>query len=34
MLPVAWTKGTDFKPAARPPVEEITYLDGWKNTIA
>lgn len=34
MLPVAWTKGTDFKPAARPPVEEITYVDGWKNTIA
>ena len=33
MLPVAWTKGTDFKPAARPPVEEITYVDGWKNLI-
>ncbi len=33
MLPIAWTKGTDFKPAARPPVEEITYVDEWKNTI-
>ena len=26
LLPVAYTKGTDFKPAARPPVSEITYL--------
>jgi len=33
LLPVAYTKGTDFKPAARPPVEEITYLDTYKNPI-
>ena len=33
LLPVAWTKGTDFKPAERPPVEEITYLDTYKNPI-
>ena len=33
LLPVAYTKGTDFKPAARPPVEEITYLDSYKNPI-
>ncbi len=33
LLPVAWTKGTDFKPAARPPVHEITYLDTYKNPI-
>ncbi len=34
LLPVAWTKGTDFKPAARPPVAEITYLDTYKQPIA
>ncbi len=33
LLPVAYTKGTDFKPAARPPVEDITYLDTYKNPI-
>ena len=33
LLPVAYTKGTDFKPATRPPVEEITYLDTYKNPI-
>jgi nitroreductase len=30
LLPVAYTKGTDFKPAARGPVEHITYWDTWK----
>jgi nitroreductase len=34
LLPVGYTKGTDFKPAARPPVAEITYLDTYKNPIA
>lgn len=29
LLPVAYTKGTDFKPAARPPVETITHWNGW-----
>lgn len=33
LLPVAYTKGTDFKPAARPPVSEITYLDTYKNPL-
>ncbi len=33
LIPVAYTKGTDFKPAARPPVEAITYLDTYKNPI-
>ena len=33
LLPVAYTKGTDFKPAARPDVAEITYLDTYKNPI-
>ncbi len=32
LIPVAYTKGTDFKPATRRPVQEITYWDGWKNT--
>ena len=29
LIPVAYTKGTDFKPAQRPPVTEITYWDRW-----
>ncbi len=33
LLPVAYTSGTDFKPASRPPVAEITYLDHYKNPI-
>ena len=33
LLPVGYTKGTDFAPAARPPVSEITYLDTYKNPI-
>ncbi len=30
LVPVAFTKGTDFKPAKRRPVAEITYRNGWK----
>lgn len=29
LLPVAYTTGGDFKPAARPPIEGITYWDEW-----
>lgn len=29
MLPVAYTIGTEFKPAVRRPVEDITYWNGW-----
>ena len=29
LLPVAYTKGTDFKVAVRPPAEEITHFDAW-----
>ena len=29
LLPVAYTKGTDFKPAERGPVERITHFNGW-----
>lgn len=34
LLPVAYTLGTDFRPAGRPPVEGITYLDTWGATAA
>jgi nitroreductase len=29
LFPVAYTIGTDFKPASRPPAETVTYWDGW-----
>jgi nitroreductase len=29
LLPVAYTVGTEFKAAVRPPVEEITYWNEW-----
>ncbi|WP_134324282.1 nitroreductase family protein [Cumulibacter soli] len=29
MLPIAYTKGTDFKPAARGPIEDITFWNTW-----
>jgi nitroreductase len=29
LLPVAYTLGTDFKRAARPPVSRITHWNGW-----
>jgi nitroreductase len=31
LIPVAYTIGDDFKPAARRPVEEITYFNAWKQ---
>jgi hypothetical protein len=31
LLPVAYTKGTDFKPAARPGPETITSFNRWKS---
>lgn len=34
LIPVAYTKGTDFKPAERRPAREITYWDTWKSTAA
>jgi nitroreductase len=30
LLPVAYTKGGDFEPAARPPPGEIIHWDGWE----
>ena len=32
LLPVAWTIGTDFKPAARRPISEIVWFDRWGYT--
>jgi nitroreductase len=32
LVAVAYTKGTDFKPATRPPVADITYWDTWKGS--
>ncbi|MGQ4806683.1 hypothetical protein NKDENANG_00014 [Candidatus Entotheonellaceae bacterium PAL068K] len=32
LLPVAWTIGTDFKPAARRPASAITWFDRWGHT--
>jgi nitroreductase len=29
LFPVAYTIGTDFRPAARPPAETVTYWDTW-----
>lgn len=29
LLPVAYTRGTDFKPAKRPPPDSITHWNGW-----
>jgi nitroreductase len=33
LLPVAYFKGEDFKPAKRVPVSELTYLDSWDTKI-
>ena len=33
LLPVAYTVGTDFKPARRGPVERITYFNEWEATL-
>ena len=32
LLPVAWTIGTEFKPAARRPASEIVWFDRWGYT--
>lgn len=31
LLPVSYTKGTDFKPAKRPPLDEVLHWDGWDS---
>lgn len=32
LLPVAYTIGTEFKPATRSPIEDITYWDTWGSS--
>ena len=29
LIPVAYTKGTDFRPAKRQPLEDVLHVDGW-----
>ena len=29
LIPVAYTNGTDFKPAKREPVDTVLHIDGW-----
>jgi hypothetical protein len=29
---VAYTIGTDFRPASRPPAESITYWNSWGDS--
>ena len=31
LMPVAYTKGRRFRPSARRPVREVTYLDHWEG---
>ena len=32
LFPVAYTIGTDFRPATRPPAETVTFWDGWGHS--
>jgi nitroreductase len=34
LVPVAYYKGTDFRPAARQPVEELTFLNRWGTPLS
>ncbi len=29
LFPIAYTKGTDFRPAKRLPAEQLTHWDTW-----
>lgn len=31
LIPVAYTKGTDFKPAKRQPLDDVLHVDGWNR---
>jgi nitroreductase len=31
LIPIAYTKGTDFKPAYRPPVESVMHINHWSS---
>jgi nitroreductase len=32
LIAVAYSKGTDFRPAKRQPLEEVVHWDGWAST--
>ena len=32
LFPVAYTIGTDFRPATRPPAESVTFWNTWRET--
>ncbi len=34
LFPVAWTLGTDFRPASRRPARELVHLDSWRGAEA
>ena len=29
LIPIAYTKGTSFKPAYRPPLDTVMHVDNW-----
>ena len=31
LIPIAYTKGTDFNPAYRPPVESVMHINQWSS---
>jgi nitroreductase len=33
LFPVAYTIGTEFRPASRPPPETVTYWDTWEHPV-
>jgi nitroreductase len=33
LFPVAYTIGTEFRPASRPPAETVTYWDTWEHPV-
>ena len=33
LFPVAYTIGTDFRPASRPPAETVTFWDSWGQLV-
>jgi nitroreductase len=34
LLPVAYTLGTDFKPAVRTPLEDVVFADRWSQVLS
>ncbi len=33
LMPVAWSIGQDYRPAERPPVDEILHWNGWGGSL-